>query len=249
MVAVGYYSSLCQGMSMMFGVINMATGVALSIFGVLVIMDKLTKPFGYMYLGYLMVAAGLFILINSIINMIGTIRESKPSLKGGLIGTSVVVFLLLAIVAYAFMLMGKVERGGRAAYLKLSDKEKIKVEKRLECCGWDDPAKDHSPNCLAKHTCDKPMGKELKKTAFIRLVIPGAALLVQALVLFSVGCFFRKLTKQKGPKMNKNISLAEESTLRMQGKSLEEGRMSRKKKKELHQQEKERKRQEKKEKK
>jgi hypothetical protein len=164
--------------------------------------------------------------------MVGAVRESPPSVKGGLIGTLIATFLLLGIVGYAFVLMGDIEKGGRAAYIKLPNKDKAAVEKRLECCGWDDPNADHSPECRGKHTCDKPMGKELKKTAFMRLLIPAAALIVQAFVLFSVGCYYRKLSKHIRPKIDKSISLVEEARLRKEGKSLEPTRKSRLKKRE-----------------
>lgn len=231
MAVVGYYATLCQGCTIVSSVLNIAGGLALCIFGVITALDKTTRPFGYMYLGYLMVAAGLFILINSILNIVGSIRESKPSVKGGLIGTVLVVFLLLGTVGFAFMLMSKVEKGGRESYLKLKDDDKAAMERKFECCGWDDPEKDHTPNCKGKHTCDKPMGKLLKNTAFMRLLIPGALLIIQAYVLFAVGCYFRKISKAKGPKRDKNLSLVEEARIEREGGSLEPIRKSRLKRK------------------
>ena len=232
MAVVGYYATLCQGCTLTSSAINIGAGIALVVFGVMAIMDKTTVPFGYMYLGYLMIAAGLWILINVVLCMVGVIQESRPSAKGGMIGTILCIFLLIGILGFAFMLKGKIEKGGRDGYLKLADEEKVKIEKKYECCGWDDVEKDHTAECKSKHPCEEPFGKALGKTAMMRMIIPAAAILVQAFVLFTIGCYYRKVTK-KNPKNkhDRNLSLAEQAQMKREGKSVEPLRKSRLKQK------------------
>ena len=48
MAVVGYYATLCQGCTIVSGVVNIAAGLALCIFGVITALDKTTRPFGYL---------------------------------------------------------------------------------------------------------------------------------------------------------------------------------------------------------
>ena len=222
MPVYGYRASVCQGLSIIAAFFNSISGIALIVVSIIVISSPAAKSSGLLIPAIAAAALGGALLLIGIINMTGSIREHRPTVKACVIMIIIMAVALAGVLVFTFLSNKKAASNVRDSYMNtMNNDERQKIHDAFNCCGMDDVKDAQSINdnlaqpgeCKYSLPCMKKLKKELPKKGQLLVYILAVAALLQLFGAFASGCFMRKMRKkeEKWKKHVKHIPLAEQA--------------------------------------
>jgi hypothetical protein len=222
MPVYGYRASVCQGLSIIAAFFNSISGIALVAVAIIVMSDPAAKPGGLLIPAIAAAALGGALLLIGIINMTGSIKEHRPTVKASVIMIIIMAVALAGVLVFTFMTNKKAPTNVRDAYMnKMTSEERNKLHQAYKCCGIDKVKDAQTKNenikepaeCKYTIPCIKKLQKDLPKKGQLLIYILGVGALLQLFGAFASGCFMRKMRKkeEKWKKKVKHVPLAEQA--------------------------------------